>query len=681
MKVDQNALRIVVAGTGRSGTSLIYQQLAKLLQQGKLNVNFRYEPYLWSIKTPSTHGQPFDVSQICHRGIQVHLEVPLFLDGSNIIHDHFLDGLFNSSLDGSLAVEPDAYLAKVIRGTGRLRSYLEKFPDLKIIACLRNPVDTINSSLGLFSFFGDEFHCDDRNRFKSELYALGFNTSKLGSARLSVEWYATWWRVFTETIVDLAEDFPENLFLFMHELYLERPDFITQSVMDFIGINNSGMLADIAVPAGTAISTLNLTAHDAYLLKDDANYYYESILQPAFRNSEVPKTWQKTKVDFFAANFSFPVAGHELGKKTSIQLRESILTGQSYPSLLLSHRPEHPLQPSDLSGRVGGLGLPSYFCSPCNVEVGKTFGVVITCFNGEATIIDAILSCLNQTLPFDQVVIVNDCSNDGSKVILDELAALYSSIKVIHLETNVGTATALDIGIKALSTTFFTRLDSDDLFWPTKNENEAATMRENECDVVFSDILFVSNHEKKIVDTTNFSGKFGVDIWSQILKFEKNSPRDMTLSREIYFEVGGYDCNLRVFEDWEFKLRLSKKSKLWKRAGDQPGTIVNNISTGIGRSDDGMHARRISDIFFQALVHSNTQDLSLISAFDGAIGSFKERHISKVNRESIQRFLLSSHRNVSDLATYAVSGKMKAKPNSEYISSIQKFVSNYGHER
>jgi len=159
--------RIAVSGIGRSGTTLIYQQIAKLLLLADRRVNFRYEPYLWNIRSPEAKGNPFDMSQLHHFGLMVHTGVPLFLEGGHPLHDPFVDHLFDAPWDRNPQQGPDAHLTKVIRGSGRLRSYLARFPDLRIVACLRNPVDTINSSLGMFSFFGEEFHPDDRPRLRA----------------------------------------------------------------------------------------------------------------------------------------------------------------------------------------------------------------------------------------------------------------------------------------------------------------------------------------------------------------------------------------------------------------------------------------------------------------------------------------------------------------------------------
>ena len=115
-------LRIAVCGIGRSGTTLLYQQIAKALNENRKTTNFRYEPYLWNIQSASAEGHPFDMSEISHFGLHVHTNVPLFLDGADVLHDSFIDDLFGSKCDDAKSQLPDAYLTKIIRVSGRLRS-------------------------------------------------------------------------------------------------------------------------------------------------------------------------------------------------------------------------------------------------------------------------------------------------------------------------------------------------------------------------------------------------------------------------------------------------------------------------------------------------------------------------------------------------------------------------------
>lgn len=60
--------------------------------------------------------------------------------------------------------------------------------------------------------------------------------------------------------------------------------------------------------------------------------------------------------------------------------------------------------------------------------------VVIPVYNVEKYLSKCIESILNQTLPVDEIILVDDGSKDRSGEIADEYAAKYNNIKVIHQE-------------------------------------------------------------------------------------------------------------------------------------------------------------------------------------------------------------------------------------------------------
>lgn len=620
--------RLLVSGIGRSGTTLIYQQLAKLLLYDSRKVNFRYEPYLWNIHEPAVDGNPFDMSQFHYFGMLAHARSPLFLGGSHPDHDPFLDHLFNDPWDGDSALWPDNHLTKVIRGSGRLRSHLKRYPDLKVVACLRNPLDTINSSMGMFSFFGEEFHADDRLRFRAELAARGEDVSELSRPDLSIQWFARWWRAFTEEMLSVAEDHPGNVMLFCYEAFQKSPNEMLESLMAFAGTRNLGMFAGLDRSAGPTIRSTSLTQHDIRVLKPHVDYYTDVVLKPCLGAQDAVTRTEKTVTKYLEGRFTFPIAGADPGRNCPIRLRGIILSQESVPFVSLIRRPSHEISMDDLIARHHPADR-SLLRRPHEqsdaLRKGKRFGAVITCHNNRNTITDAILSCLNQTLPFDEIVVVNDKSTDGSEEFLNELEKRYSCLTVLNLPSNLGPSAARDLGIRKLTTDFFTQLDGDDLFWPTKNAGEAAAIAGDEGVVAFSDVLLVENGNDFIQSTHAYDGLNGTQALHALLARTPQVPRDMTLSRQIYFQAGGYDITRHLYEDWDFKLRLATKATTWIRADNLAGTIYNRIHPGLSGVPDEQHARALSQIFLSALHHMNEiPSDQLLPSFASAMGRFKD---------------------------------------------------------
>ena len=175
-------MKILISGIGRSGTTTIFNVLGDALLKFRDDAETIYEPYLWNIreayKTATVKGQPFDNNQINTFGVYTHTHTPIFLDEPTGLHDLWLKQNFTGLRSGDYN-----RLVKVIRGAGRLEATIKSMPDVKVILVTRNPVDTINSGLGLFTFFGEEFHPSDRQRFLTEVNNK-WGTDSEGSPRI-----------------------------------------------------------------------------------------------------------------------------------------------------------------------------------------------------------------------------------------------------------------------------------------------------------------------------------------------------------------------------------------------------------------------------------------------------------------------------------------------------------------
>ena len=89
--------------------------------------------------------------------------------------------------------------------------------------------------------------------------------------------------------------------------------------------------------------------------------------------------------------------------------------------------------------------------------------IVVAAFNVEQYIREAIGSLLAQTLREIEIVIVDDCSTDGTPAILAQLAATDERIKVIRHETNKSAMQVRKTGVAHATGEYVMFLDGDDL--------------------------------------------------------------------------------------------------------------------------------------------------------------------------------------------------------------------------
>lgn len=105
--------------------------------------------------------------------------------------------------------------------------------------------------------------------------------------------------------------------------------------------------------------------------------------------------------------------------------------------------------------------------------------VIIPCYNCAENIGRAVASVVVQTLQPKEVVLVDDCSIDGTLNELYRLQTTHSEgwIKVIALPQNAGPATARNMGWDAATQLYIAFLDSDDAWHPQKIEIQYRWMR------------------------------------------------------------------------------------------------------------------------------------------------------------------------------------------------------------
>ena len=90
--------------------------------------------------------------------------------------------------------------------------------------------------------------------------------------------------------------------------------------------------------------------------------------------------------------------------------------------------------------------------------------VYISSYNQKEYLQVAIESVLNQTfLPYE-IIIVDDCSSDGSQELIKEYSKKYSFIRYVFHKENKGIAQVRITALSKVTGDFVTYLDGDDLY-------------------------------------------------------------------------------------------------------------------------------------------------------------------------------------------------------------------------
>ena len=94
----------------------------------------------------------------------------------------------------------------------------------------------------------------------------------------------------------------------------------------------------------------------------------------------------------------------------------------------------------------------------------KKVSISIPVFNGEKTIKEVIDSINSQSIKFDEVILINDCSTDNTMRIVDS----FPEIKKINNNENKGLSYCRNLGIKSSKNQIVAGIDADvvlDKYW------------------------------------------------------------------------------------------------------------------------------------------------------------------------------------------------------------------------
>ncbi len=110
------------------------------------------------------------------------------------------------------------------------------------------------------------------------------------------------------------------------------------------------------------------------------------------------------------------------------------------------------------------------------VRTDPRITVLMSVYNGESHLSEAIESILQQTFTDFEFLIIDDGSNDNTSEILLRYSKKDKRIRVVRNENNIGLTRSLNRGIDLAKGEYIARMDADDFSLPTRFTRQIAYM-------------------------------------------------------------------------------------------------------------------------------------------------------------------------------------------------------------
>jgi hypothetical protein len=193
--------------------------------------------------------------------------------------------------------------------------------------------------------------------------------------------------------------------------------------------------------------------------------------------------------------------------------------------------------------------------------------LVIPTYN-RAELIGETLECaLSQTMPFAEIIVVDDGSTDHTQEILKKFAGYIKSLRT----TNQGVQAARNTGVAAAASDYISFCDSDDLLDPEFVKEVSPWLAKNQrCDILYCNFI-PFNACKTFPDKFSMApagffegakedGDFLSeipDLYSRLITFQPLFTVGNSMKKNFFHAIGGYRTEFKGVgsEDLEFLLR------------------------------------------------------------------------------------------------------------------------------
>jgi glycosyltransferase involved in cell wall biosynthesis len=191
--------------------------------------------------------------------------------------------------------------------------------------------------------------------------------------------------------------------------------------------------------------------------------------------------------------------------------------------------------------------------------------VVMSSYNHEKYISEAIESVLNQTYKDFELIIVDDCSKDNSRRLIRDYQLKDKRIRTIFHKENHGMARTMNDGINEAKGKFVAMIDSDDVWVSAKLEKQLDILKLNEDLIVWSEgeIIDTESRPTGVTFTQRHKAltrKKSGDIFEELLYGNLISKSSIIFNLENARDIK-FDEHMKYLNDYRFMVDLAEKYK------------------------------------------------------------------------------------------------------------------------
>ena len=187
----------------------------------------------------------------------------------------------------------------------------------------------------------------------------------------------------------------------------------------------------------------------------------------------------------------------------------------------------------------------------------KLVSVIMSVYNGEKHVQEAIDSILRQHYAQFEFIIIDDRSTDATPDILQHAEQSDARIKILKNPENIGLTRSLNLGIQASRGEYLARQDADDRSHPDRLQQQVAFLE------IHPEVMLLGTSTYFIDEAGNVLGQEfltsgAINIKRDLMRGNQFRHGSLMMRRKCLTTIGMYREEFKYAQDYDLALRIAE---------------------------------------------------------------------------------------------------------------------------
>jgi glycosyltransferase involved in cell wall biosynthesis len=225
-----------------------------------------------------------------------------------------------------------------------------------------------------------------------------------------------------------------------------------------------------------------------------------------------------------------------------------------------------------------------------------SISVVIPAYNAERFIAQTLESVLAQTLPPDEVLVIDDGSTDTTA----DMAERFGAPVRVFRRPNSRQAASRNFGVQQAASEWVAFVDADDLWEPHKLARQMEELARNPAACLCYTARAEFAEQDGVVQPLKVVPvPASEQIREALYRNTTFMPSSVVMRRSAFLDAGGFDTQFKIVEDWDLWLRLLHSGAQFAACQEpllcyrvHPNSVSHNASPALAEAKD-IYRRRV----------------------------------------------------------------------------------------